>query len=109
MTMQTKLVGLLAAGILTATVGMVSVGTAGAQSVPIDEPPPTGQPPQSPVEPPTNEGNTANLGAAPSGATLPDTGTGFDAGSGNTTVLAAIAAVLGATGVASVGLARRKR
>lgn len=109
MRIQTKLARLLAAGLVATTAGLATITIAGAQSVPIDQPVSTGQPPQSPVEPPTNTGGAGNAGTRPA-AGLPTAGVG--AGSENVTAaiaLSAIAVALGGAGVASFGVARRRQ
>ena len=113
--MRNKILVTLALGVLT--IGMVAIsaaGTAGAQSVPIDQPPAASNPPASPVQPPTspaelptNGANVGGAGAAP--ARLPSAGT---AGAGDSTTslaFGALAVALAAGGVASWRLGRKVR
>lgn len=113
MQMKTKLVRLLATSAIALAGGLVAtVGIAGAQSVPVQQPvttnPPVqpAQPPQSPVEPPSNNGGVGGAGTS----LLPSAGTG-DGGGDSTTAWAigAVAVALGAGGVASLRLGRRVR
>jgi hypothetical protein len=109
MQMKMKFARLLATGAIALAGGLIAtVGIAGAQSVPVQQPvtnPPVqpAQPPQSPVEPPSNGGDVAGAGAA----RLPTTGT---AGAGDSTTslaFGALAVALAAGGVASWRLGRR--
>lgn len=108
MRIRPTLMRLLTSGVIAVSAGALGATIAGAQSVPVDEPAPTGQPPQSPVEPPTNTGAAGNEAGHPPSLGLPATGTGVDAGADTATILAA-ATLLGTAGVASLKVATRKR
>lgn len=114
--MKVKFVRLLATGAIAVSgVLVATTGIAGAQSVPVAQPPAAGnppaqpaQPPQSPVEPPSNGGNVGNAGAGP--ARLPSAGTSGAAGDSTSSLaFGALALVLGGAGVASLRLGRRTR
>jgi hypothetical protein len=104
---------LLAAGLVAFSAAFITTSVAGAQSVPVeDEPASIGEPPQSPVEPPTNDGGTGNAGAAPasgSAAGLPSAGSGGGTEQESLVAAGALALVLAVAGATTIRVARRNR
>ncbi len=102
---------LAAAAIVGAAALAFSISTAGAQSVPVDDnngsPTAPVTPPQSPVEPPANDGGFAGAGSGPS--LLPSTGSGGEHNGADTSAIVLLAVAGAAAAGAGVSLRRSSR